>query len=122
MNYTPQHDWLCIENGIATIGISAYAKKELGEIVYLELPKIGKKVVKGDDICILESTKSAADLFSPLSGTIIQINDSLKQHLDLLNTDPEGEGWLYKLEGIVLEEIKNLLTKEEYISLLGISI
>ena len=98
MEFTKTHEWVDIENGIATFGISAFAQKELGDIVYVELPKIGASFKQGDPIVILESTKAAIDIYSPISGVITAVNLALKEAPELVNTSPENAGWLVKLK------------------------
>jgi glycine cleavage system H protein len=98
MHFTPTHEWISIEGRLATIGISDHAQKELGEIVYVELPKIGQIVQSGEEVCILESTKAAADVYSPASGKVIAINELLRETPSLINRAAESNGWLYKLE------------------------
>lgn len=98
MEYTETHEWIDYQGNIATIGLSEKAQKELGEIVYLDLPKIGAKAVKDEAICVLESTKAAVDLYAPLSGEIVEINESLKGDPEKINTLSEKDKWLYKID------------------------
>jgi glycine cleavage system H protein len=95
--YTETHDWIEEVNQVATIGIRQEAVHELGEVVYVELPKIGSVVKKGQEIVVLESTKAAIDLHSPLDGTVLEVNDKLANQPQLINTASETEAWLYKL-------------------------
>jgi len=97
-HFTPTHEWIEMEGSIGTVGISDHAQKELGEIVYIELPKVGQMVHKGEEVCVLESTKAAADVYSPASGRVIAINDTVAQIPSLINRAAESAGWLYKLE------------------------
>lgn len=94
MRYTDSHEWIRIEKEEATIGISAYARDQLGEIVYVELPEVGEKVMADSPVAVLESTKAATDVYAPLSGTVIRINDALRDNITPLNVDPESSGWL----------------------------
>lgn len=114
MKFTPSHEWISIDKDIGTVGISMYAQKELGEVVYVQLPNIGKKVNAGDEIVVLESTKAAADIYSPVSGEIIAINDQLKDQLNLINESPETTGWLFKVKLSDPHEINKLLDKSAY--------
>lgn len=114
MKYTESHEWLHIQGNIGTIGVTDHAQHELGDIVYVELPIIGKSVKKGDEIAVLESTKAAADVYTPVSGLVIEVNDQLKDHAELINTSPQKEGWLYKIELKDLGEVENLLDETEY--------
>lgn len=114
MKYSPSHEWIRIENDIGTIGITAYAQKELGEVVYIELPKVGSTVRLGDEICVLESTKAAADVYSPVSGKVTQVNEQLKDKLELLNQAPENEGWLFKIALDDPKEVDQMLDLKGY--------
>ena len=113
MKYTESHEWY--EKG--RVGISKYAQEELGEIVYIELPKVGQLVRAGEEVAVLESTKAAADIYSPLSGTILSVNERLKEEILLLSQDPEGEGYLLTLKPSDQSEEKMLISKEDYLAL-----
>lgn len=119
MKYTDSHEWILLKGKVGLIGISQYAQEELGEIVYIELPKVGRKINAGEEIAVLESTKAAADIYSPVSGTIIEVNEALKQDPDLLNRFPEKEGWLLKIELSDLSELDTLLGNQEYYQLIS---
>jgi glycine cleavage system H protein len=114
MKYTETHEWIDIKNGIGTVGITDHAQKELGDIVYVELPKVGKEVKKGQEAAVLESTKAAADVYSPVSGKILEVNTNLKDNSELVNTSPEKTGWLFKLTVANPDEFDNLMDKETY--------
>ena len=114
MKYTNTHEWVNLEDNIATVGISNYAQQELGDVVYIEFPKVGDKLAKDEVACVIESTKAAVDIASPLTGKVCQINDRLKQEPLAVNSDPEGEGWLYKVEIHDQNEHAALLSLEEY--------
>ncbi len=117
MRYTPSHEWIKIEDGVGTVGITSYAVKELGEIVYVQLPLIGTVLKQGQEAVILESTKAAADIYSPLEGIVIAINEALLQDLSAINSMPEKEGWLFQIQ--VQQEAETLLTQEEYKKMLN---
>jgi len=119
MKYSESHEWVRLEGKLAVIGITSFAQKELGEIVYLELPKVGTKLKKGDEACILESTKAATDIYTPLTGKIVEVNPMLARDVSLLNNSPEKEGWLFKLELASMKEVDELLDLVEYESLMG---
>jgi len=112
--YTKSHEWVLVEGSHATVGITKYAEKELGEIVYAQLPKVGQTVQAGQDVCVLESTKAAADIYSPVSGKVTQVNVAVTAKPQLLNQDPEGASWLFKLELTDPKETGGLLSKAEY--------
>lgn len=115
MKYTESHEWIKIEDGIGTVGVSDHAQKELGDIVYVELPEVGKIVKAGQEAAVLESTKAAADVYSPASGTILEVNTRLNVDSGLINQSPENEGWIFKIKLNVPQEIAGLVDKEEYL-------
>ncbi|MGE3954233.1 MAG: glycine cleavage system protein GcvH [Parachlamydiales bacterium] len=117
--YTESHEWVEKQGKTCRVGISRYAQQELGEIVHIELPKVGAKVSAEQEAAILESTKAASDVYSPLSGTITAVNDRVKEDPRLLNTSPEEEGWLFSLEPTSEAEWETLLTEEGYHQMVG---
>jgi glycine cleavage system H protein len=119
MKYTDSHEWIDQQNQIGVVGITKYAQKELGEIVYLELPKVGQRVDLGDEICVLESTKAASDIYTPVSGKVVEVNTKLKEDLSLLNEDPEKLGWLFKVELEDLSELELLYDHKQYLELVS---
>lgn len=114
--YVETDEWVRIEKGVAVVGISDYAQKKLRQIVNVELPEVGRHISKGESVAIIESVKAVSDVYSPLSGKIIEVNNSLTLHPELINTDPYGEGWLFKIEVLKPEEINMLLKPEEYVN------
>lgn len=116
MKFTESHEWVELnsDNGIATVGVSNYAQKELGEIVYVELPEVGKEVKAGAEAAVLESTKAAADVYAPISGIIVAVNTKLNSASELVNQSPEKEGWLFKIKMTKPEELNNLMDAESY--------
>lgn len=114
MRYTESHEWVILEDNIATIGITDYAQKELGDIVYVELPHVGHNVSAGEEVVVVESTKAAVDIYSPLTGEITEINNSLKENPEKINKESETEGWLYKLRLGNLNEVNALLDLSSY--------
>lgn len=98
MKFTQSHEWVALEGGIATIGISEYAQSQLGEIVFVELPQIGYRVQAEEELAVLESTKSAVDIYAPIGGEVIEINERLREHPEKINLSAENEGWLVKLQ------------------------
>lgn len=119
VKYSPSHEWIRIEGTQGTVGITRYAQGELGEIVHVELPIVGKKVRAGEEVAVLESTKAASDIYAPMAGEILEVNLLLKEGHSIakLNQDPEGEGWLFKMH-IVPSEEECLLSEEQYIELI----
>ena len=112
--YSKDHEWVFIKNQIATVGITNYAQESLGDIVFIELPEIGKSIKKGDQVGVVESVKVASELYSPVSGEIIEINNELTTTPQLLNTDPENTGWYMKLKTNNTEELNNLMNFNQY--------
>ncbi len=119
MKFTESHEWIAMEQGVGTVGITDHAQKELGEVVYIQLPRVGQKVRAGEEIVVLESTKAAADVYTPVSGEIIAINQKLAEHIHLINASPEEEGWLFKIQVSLPEEWDSLLTRDAYLKLVG---
>lgn len=96
--YTKSHEWIDTDENIATVGLTKAAISEVGEIVYIELPQVGKSVQEGSDACVIESTKAAVDIASPVTGQVVATNTSLQEDIGLLNSDPEAKGWLFKVK------------------------
>jgi len=112
MKFTDSHEWIELEGEeTARVGITKYAQRELGDIVYVELPIVGKEVHAKEQVAVLESTKAATDVYSPLSGTIIEVNIALKKNPELINESPEEKGWIYKICLLNKAEI-DLLSQE----------
>jgi glycine cleavage system H protein len=114
MKFSETHEWIEENKAVATVGVSQYAQKELGEVVYIELPTIGKTVKVGDEVAVLESTKAAADVYSPASGEIVEVNQALSQQPELLNQSPESSGWIYKLKLSNPADLEKLATEASY--------
>ena len=111
--YTHEHEWININNNIGIVGITDYAQNELGDIVFVELPNIGDDVIKGNSIGNIEAVKTVAEIYTPVSGEIIEVNTILENNPERLNTDPYKTGWLYKIKINDNNKI-NLLTDKEY--------
>ena len=112
--YTEDHEWVEVDGDIGTVGISEYAQGQLGDIVFVETPDEGKTVTKGDDIAVVESVKAASDVYSPVSGTVIEGNAALADTPELVNEDPEGEGWFFKLTLSDAGELDKLMDEAAY--------
>lgn len=121
MKYSETHEWVRVEGNIGVVGISQFARDELGDIVYVELPKPDSIVQKGDEIAVLESTKAAADIYTPVSGTIVEVNTPLRESTKAINADPEQTGWLYKILLSNVEELEALHDKETYLTMLSLT-
>jgi len=96
--YSKTHEWITVDGKTATVGISDFAQAQLGDVVFLDLPKPGRKVSKGETFGVIESVKAASDLYSPVNGTVAAVNDNLTAHPELVNSDPYGEGWILKVD------------------------
>lgn len=114
VKFTETHEWVYLEEGIATIGVSNYAQEELGDIVYVELPEVGKTVAAGEEAVVLESTKAAADVYSPISGEIVAVNERLQDSPEEINRSPEESGWLFRVRLQEQSAFDSLLSKEQY--------
>ena len=112
--YTKDHEWVRMEGGLAVVGITEFAQAELGELVFVELPTAGKIVAQKATMCVVESTKAASDVYSPLTGTVVGINEALSTDPGLINISPYTEGWLVKLSGVSELELNALMSAEQY--------
>jgi glycine cleavage system H protein len=118
MKISDSHEWIVLENErVGKIGITAFAQKELGEIVYIQPPILGQRLNRRQELAVLESTKAATDLYSPVSGTVIEVNHSLIEQPDLINHSPENEGWICKVELTHPEELESLMDRDNYLAL-----
>jgi len=114
LRYTEQHEWVRIEGDTATFGITDFAQHALGEITYVELPKVGSRLDQAAELAVVESLKAASDVYAPLSGTVVAVNNALETDPKTINADPYGEGWLCKVKAIDHAELEDLLTPKEY--------
>jgi glycine cleavage system H protein len=112
--YAKSHEYVHIEGDIGTIGITDYAQKELGDVVFVELPKAGTQLEQGDELGSIESVKAVSELFAPVSGEVVEVNEALSEKPELVNTDPYGDGWMVKVRVSTPEEADELMDAEEY--------
>ena len=112
--YSEEHQWVEVGNGVATVGITAYAAEELGEISFVELPEKGIVFAQGDSMCVIESVKAASDVFAPVGGTVLEVNQRLEKEPDIINDSPEREGWICRLSELDERELESLMTDAEY--------
>jgi glycine cleavage system H protein len=117
--YTKEHEWVSVEGGAGTVGITDHAQNELGDIVYVDLPKVGSRVDQGKSLGSVESVKAVSDIYSPVSGEVIEINRDLADHPEKLNTDPHGAAWLVRIQLADPNQIQSLMTLAEYQSYVG---
>jgi glycine cleavage system H protein len=115
LGYTAKHEWVAVEDGIATVGITSFAAESLGDIVFVELPEVGSEVTAGEPSGEVESTKSVSDIYSPVSGEVVEVNASLEDAPETINTAPFEGGWLFRAR--LAEEPSGLLSAEEYTKL-----
>lgn len=119
--YAKSHEWLRLDGESGTVGITDHAQHELTDVVYVELPQVGAAVTAGQQVCVVESVKAASDIYSPVSGTISAVNEALSSNPALINTDPFGEGWIFRLKIEAGEEIEELLSPGQYREQIGAS-
>ena len=112
--FTEDHEWVDVDGEIGTVGISDYAQGQLGDIVFVDVPAEGKQLAKGDEAAVVESVKAASDVYSPVSGTVIEGNGALADEPALVNSDPEAEGWFYKITLTDLDELDELMDEPAY--------
>jgi glycine cleavage system H protein len=112
--FTEDHEWIELDGEIATVGITDYAQSQLGDIVFVEVPDEGKTVSKGDDAAVVESVKAASDVYAPVSGTVVEGNPALEDNPALVNEDPEGDGWFFKMTLSDSGELDGLMNESAY--------
>ncbi|MCD6419148.1 MAG: glycine cleavage system protein GcvH [Synergistetes bacterium] len=112
--YAKTHEWVEVEDGKGRIGITDFAQKELGDVVFVELPEIGDEVKKGESFGTIESVKAASDLYAPVSGEVVEVNNAVVDKPQIVNEDPEGKGWMIVVEMSDPSELDDLMTEEEY--------
>ncbi len=117
--YTKSHEWVKREDGTVRVGITDYAQKKLGDVVYVEFPQVGTKVKKGEAVVTVESVKAAESVYAPVSGEVVEVNEALSSSPGTVNQDPYGEGWLFVLKMDDPAELEELLGPEEYASIAG---
>jgi len=119
LRFTSSHEWVRLEGEIATVGISDHAQEELTDVVFVELPGIGRTVDAGDPTAVVESVKAASDIYAPISGEVVEANPAVEGDPSLVNSDPYGDGWIFKLRVKNTADVDGLLTPEQYIAQIG---
>ena len=114
LKYSKEHEWIRVSGNVATIGVTDFAQDQLGEIVFVELPDEGEEFGKDDTFGVVESVKSVNDIYSPVSGRVMELNDPVVDSPEIINEDPYGEGWLIKVEVTNPKELKELMTSKQY--------
>ncbi|MDE3165763.1 MAG: glycine cleavage system protein GcvH [Acidobacteriota bacterium] len=117
--YTKEHEWVSVEGETGTVGITDHAQSELGDIVYVDLPKVGAQIEQGKSLGSVESVKAVSDIYSPVSGEVTAINTLLADHPEKLNTDPHGDAWLVKMKLNNPGEVQNLMSAADYLNYVG---
>jgi len=112
--YSREHEWLRVEDDLCVLGITEFAQQELGEVVFVELPEIGQVFDANDELGTIESVKAVAEVFTPVAGEVVEVNDAVVDDPELLNEDPHGEGWLIKVRFSSADDLKTMMKSEEY--------
>ena len=116
LKYTEEHEWLRLdEDGNVTIGISEYAQEQLGDVVYVELPELNQVIHTGEDVSVIESVKAAGDIKAPLDGTVIKINELLTEQPEIVNSDPLGDGWFFRVKPENADDLENYMDEDDYL-------
>ena len=118
LKYTKDHEWARVQGNTVVVGVTAHAQEALGDVVYVELPKVGSTITSGKQFGVIESTKAVSDLFSPLTGKVVKVNDALKDSPQTINSDPYGAGWIIELEPSDSKELAGLMDASAYGDLL----
>ena len=116
--YTEEHEWVEMNGDIVTVGITKHAQESLGDIVFIDLPTVGKEVKSNEEICVIESVKAASDIYAPIDGEIIETNINLSDDASIVNKDAEKEGWIFKMKISNPDQYKNLMTLDQYLAFL----
>ncbi|MBP1686639.1 MAG: glycine cleavage system lipoyl carrier protein GcvH [Deltaproteobacteria bacterium] len=114
LKYSKEHEWVLVEDNVATVGITDFAQDQLGDIVFVELPAVGDKVSKEDAFGVVESVKAVSDIYAPVSGKVLEVNDDLPENPEMVNEDAYGDGWMIKIEMSDPDELQDLMTAAEY--------
>lgn len=114
LRYLSSHEWVRVEDGVATVGITDHAQKAMGDLVYVEVPDVGTTLAAGDEAGVVESVKAASDIYTPVSGEVVEVNERLEGEPEVINSDPYGDGWMFKVEMSDETELENTLTADEY--------
>jgi glycine cleavage system H protein len=114
LKYATSHEWARLDGDIITVGITDHAQEALGDLVFVELPEVGDTVNAGDEAGVVESVKAASDIYAPVSGEVVEINPALEDTPELINSDPYGEGWMYKIKVSEIAELDDMMSADEY--------
>lgn len=114
LKYATSHEWARLDGDIITVGITDHAQEALGDLVFVELPEVGDSVNAGDEAGVVESVKAASDIYAPVSGEVVEVNPALEDTPELINSDPYGEGWMYKIKVSEIAELDDMMSADEY--------
>ena len=112
--YAKTHEWVALNEGVATVGITDFAQSQLSDLTFVELPEVGVEFQAGDEAAVVESVKAAADIYAPVAGEVIEVNDKLEDAPELINNDPFGEGWLFKLKVVAESDVDDMYDADSY--------
>lgn len=119
MKYTEDHEWLRVDGDLVIVGITEHASEQLGDVVFVELPETETQVAKGDEICVIESVKAASDIVAPVDGEIVEVNEALTDNPGLVNEDPTGEAWFFKMKVEDMSQLDDFMSEDEYKDMIG---
>ncbi len=119
MKYTEEHEWLRVEGDLVVVGITEHASTQLGDVVFIELPEVGTVAAKGDEVVVIESVKAASDILAPVDGEIVEVNDVLVDNPALVNEDPTGEAWFFKMKIDDMSVLDDFMSEDEYNDYIG---
>lgn len=114
LKYAESHEWILVEGDVATVGITDHAQAELSDVVFVDLPEVGNVIALGDNAAVVESVKAASDIYAPITGEVLEVNEELGNDPALINTDPYGSGWIYKVKISDASELEDLMSAEDY--------
>lgn len=119
MKFTEEHEWLRVEGDLVVVGITEHASEALGDVVFVELPEIETRVAKGDEICVIESVKAASDILAPVDGEIVEVNEAIVDNPGLVNEDPLGAAWFFKMKVEDMGQLDGFMSEDEYKDFIG---
>jgi glycine cleavage system H protein len=114
LRYSPEHDWISVDGDIGTVGISNFAQGQLGDVVFVELPQQGRQLSRGDEAAVVESVKAASEVYAPVSGEVVEVNSALEDDSSLVNSDPTGKGWFFRIRLADPAELDGLMDAAKY--------
>ena len=114
MKFTEEHEWLNVDDGVATVGITEHASTQLGDVVFVELPEVGDEVTKDDDICVIESVKAASDILAPIDGEVVEVNQAIVETPSMVNEDPMGAAWFFKIKIADASPLDDYMDEADY--------